>query len=311
MDDHLFDAVLEPFDPDAEEDDEMPGETLNDFITLEEIQNHGVPVPGVARQPPVKPNQEVIDEHILIHATYADWCPACVAARGQIRPHRRSDHNQDTLPVIQLDYLMWSKDYETSETPDNDFQDKSLTRVDTKTGNAMATVVKKKGAWAFAEEVVVISLRYQRIILQTDGEPAIKMLARHIQNKLGVHRFELRQTPRYDSRANGAVENMNKICAARTRNLMAAAAENYGLDFRHDSYLVPWAIRHALWTYTRYANDEDSSPHFVTHGRNYDGEVASKIVDEGAARCASAPAGPPLRSLPLGARGHSSDKSLR
>ncbi len=55
---------------------------------------------------------------------------------------------------------------------------------------------------------------------------------------------------------------------------MTAAAENSGLDFRHDSYLVPWAIRHALWTYTRYAKDEDSSPYFVTHGRNYDGEVA-------------------------------------
>ncbi len=67
---------------------------------------------------------------------------------------------------------------------------------------------------------------------------------------------------------------MNKICAARVRTIMNAASENYGLDFRHDSYLVPWTIRHALWTYTRFAKDEGSSPHFVTHGRNYDGEIA-------------------------------------
>ncbi len=55
---------------------------------------------------------------------------------------------------------------------------------------------------------------------------------------------------------------------------MNAAAENYGLDFRHDSYLVQWAIRHAMWTYTRFAKDEDGSPYFVTNGRNYDGEIA-------------------------------------
>ncbi len=135
--------------------------------------------------------------------------------------------------MIQLDYLMWSKDYETSENPHHDFQDKSLTGVDTKTGNTIATVVKKKNSWAFAEEVVarwIISLKYQKVILQTDGESAIKILARHIQSKLGNHRCELRQTPRYDSKANGAVENMNKICAARTRTIMNAAAENYGLD---------------------------------------------------------------------------------
>ncbi len=64
--------------------------------------------------------------------------------------------------MIQLDYLMWSKDYETSENPHNDFHDKSLTGVDTKTGNALASVVKEKGAWAFAEEVVarwIISMK--------------------------------------------------------------------------------------------------------------------------------------------------------
>ncbi len=96
----------------------------------------------------------------------------------------------------------------------------------------------------------IISMKYQKVIIQTDGEPAIKVLARHIQSKLGHHPCEVRQTPRCDSQANGAVENMNKICAARTRTIMNAAAENYGLDFRHESYLVPWAIRHSLWTYT-------------------------------------------------------------
>ena len=47
----------------------------------------------------------------------------------------------------------------------------------------MATFVKKKGSWAFAEEVVarwIISLKYQKVILQTDDEPAIKVLARHV-----------------------------------------------------------------------------------------------------------------------------------
>ncbi len=79
MDDQLFEAALETFDPDAEEDDEMAGETLNDHITPEKVENPGQPVPGVARQHPAKPKQDAMDEHNLTHATYSDWCPACVA----------------------------------------------------------------------------------------------------------------------------------------------------------------------------------------------------------------------------------------
>ena len=127
VDDQLFDAALEQFDPDAEVDDEMHDETLDEGLTLEDVEHHGLPAPGVERQHPVKPSQELIDEHNLTHAQYAVWCPACVAGRGQIRPHRRRDHTEDTLPVVQSDNLMWPKDYETSERPDNDFQDKSLT----------------------------------------------------------------------------------------------------------------------------------------------------------------------------------------
>ncbi len=113
-----------------------------------------------------------------------------------------------------------ARDYETSETPDSDFENKSLTCVDAKTGNAMATAVKKNFAWAFAEEVVarwITTLPYQRIILQTDGEPAIKTLARHTSSKLGAHRCEVRQTLRYDSKSNGAGANLDKISAGRAR----------------------------------------------------------------------------------------------
>ncbi len=43
VDDQLFDAALEPFDPDAEEDEEMHGETLDGGLALEDVENHGVP----------------------------------------------------------------------------------------------------------------------------------------------------------------------------------------------------------------------------------------------------------------------------
>ncbi len=70
-----------------------------------------------------------------------------------MRPHRRRDHACDTLPVIQLDCLTWPNDYEALETHDNIFQTKSLICVGAKTGNAVATVARKGGAWHFAEEV--------------------------------------------------------------------------------------------------------------------------------------------------------------
>ena len=113
MDDQMFDEYMQGFDPDAEENgDDEQDDALDQNLTLEDVENYGLPVPGVARQHPVRPAQEIIDEHNLTHAQYADWCPACVAGRGQIRPHRRRDHGEDSIPVIQLDYLMRSKDYE-------------------------------------------------------------------------------------------------------------------------------------------------------------------------------------------------------
>ncbi len=40
---------------------------------------------------------------------YEGWWDHCVAGRAQIAPHKRRDKTQDEIPVIQMDYLEWTR----------------------------------------------------------------------------------------------------------------------------------------------------------------------------------------------------------
>ena len=129
---------------------------------------------------PIKPSAEDVASHNLTHATYRNWCPACVGAKGREDAHRRAaTHEEDKsgLPIVALDYAMI-----------NDETDKEMKLIIGKceaTNNLLAHQVLCKGVadeWATKRIVRDLEeLGKSGIILKTDGEPAIVALQNRIQ----------------------------------------------------------------------------------------------------------------------------------
>ena len=53
---------------------------------------------------PNEPTAEEVAAHEEHHEPYRAWCPHCVAGRGRSDKHRQSDHSQDALAVVGMDY---------------------------------------------------------------------------------------------------------------------------------------------------------------------------------------------------------------
>ena len=62
-----------------------------------------------------KPSQREVDEHMVTHVPFRDWCPHCVRGKSKSTPHRRrKEGGEEEVPVISVDYMfMESEDRET------------------------------------------------------------------------------------------------------------------------------------------------------------------------------------------------------
>jgi ribosome-binding protein aMBF1 (putative translation factor) len=57
-----------------------------------------------AMRDPGSPTTQEVEEHNITHLPFRGWCPACVAGKARDRPHRKVDHQSDSLPQIVFDY---------------------------------------------------------------------------------------------------------------------------------------------------------------------------------------------------------------
>ena len=226
-----------------------------------------------------KPSDEEVANHNLHHGTYKPWCSHCVASRGYQLPQFARDKTLDTRPVIQVDHMIWNPQLdEVKSTKEKETDVKSFTLVDTNSGMCMASQVKKKSSWLFIEEIAsrfIVGLQYNKVILQSDGEPAICVVCRHIQKKLGYDKVELGTTPAYDSQSNCGVENGNKVCAARTRVFMHVISEKCNRGLGSETMIFAWAVRHSMWTYNRFNRNDHKNltPFADVRGHAYQSEL--------------------------------------
>ena len=51
------------------------------------------------------PSQRELEEHVVTHIPYRNWCKHCVSGRGQSDHHRKqlADRDQE-VPVVSIDY---------------------------------------------------------------------------------------------------------------------------------------------------------------------------------------------------------------
>ncbi|CAE7201458.1 LMP1, partial [Symbiodinium sp. KB8] len=194
------------------------------------------PVPR--SQPEGPPSAEEVAAHNLTHVPFQRWCESCVATRSRADAHHTGANRETKVPVVQIDFYFTSLDDHARPAGQGEQDTCCLIGVDLETKMVLSVPGPNKGAVILhraAEEVTrfTISLHGdEAIILQSDGEPAIKAVARAVaaaRSKLGKKTVQ-RTTPVAAHQSNGG--------AAGT--------------FPADTPLKLWAQVHGAFLYNRF-----------------------------------------------------------
>ena len=104
VEEELFREMLKPFYPTQSEGEE--GVTDRH----ERVTNHGGdgeteeatrPKPTAA---PNQPSKEEVEQHMVTHLPFRDWCPHCVRGKSGSKPHK-SNQGVHEIPTVAVDYM--------------------------------------------------------------------------------------------------------------------------------------------------------------------------------------------------------------
>lgn len=226
-------------------------------------------------------------EHSLTHIPFRSWCECCVGGKATEDYHRarKDKESPGEIPRVDLDYcFMKAALANVPETlddlePKND-QDRAqpvLVMIDQQTGCVFASTVLAKGSDPFSIQMILEGLRFLghgKIILQCDGEHAIKSLRESVRERWS-HGASIRVTPKGSHQSNGTVERAILQVARQVRTLKMAFEANYPtINMVYDHKLFPWLVRHSAWLLTRYTVKQDGkTPYERLRGRSYKGEI--------------------------------------
>ena len=97
---------------------------------------------------------------------------------------------------------------------------------------------------------------YRRIILKSDGEPAILALKQDVKLKAKDIEIILKEAPTGDHSANGSVEVAVRDTKRQVRALLSELEENLGkIEDNHP--IMSWLSRHAAFCLGRFAIKDD------------------------------------------------------
>ena len=181
---------------------------------------------------PQAPSPAEKARHELLHMPFAAWCPDCVLGRGRDAPHQRDQHKLDAVrPILQMDYFFQGDDETFADTP-------AIICVDTSAGAVFATQCTQKGSCPYTLAALsswVGELGHARIILQSDGEPAIMALAQKMRGKIAkdseTDQISLQAAPRGSHQSNGAAERAVQTVRGLMRTLLLAMTRHAGVAF--------------------------------------------------------------------------------
>ena len=95
--------------------------------------------PKVKKTPPM-PSINEVEEHMVTHIPFRDWCAHCVRGNSKSDPHHKSARDINEVPEVSLDYM-----YMESGSHEEQLGMPTLVVRDRKTGWYMAGVVPTKG----------------------------------------------------------------------------------------------------------------------------------------------------------------------
>ena len=161
------------------------------------------------------PTQEEVEQHMVTHLPFRSWCVHCVKGKAKAQGHNRQggiDHDGD-VPVVSIDYMFMhgkQKEGEEKGMP-------IVVWVVRKSKVIRSRVVPQKGRDSYAIRNLthdVSQLGYKKVVLKSDGEPALIELKRRVKNESGVD-IVLEESAAYESEANGEVEVVIQRCRVR------------------------------------------------------------------------------------------------
>ena len=186
---------------------------------------------------PTKLEQE--DHENSGHARYRNWCPHCVAAKGQGNPHKTADDNPSELPEVGFDYF-YLGDRQSTGLP-------NVAAKDRRTGSFGGTTLERKGRNDYATAYLVGWVRglgYKRLIARSDNEPSILALLRDVSASLPEVEMIFKSSPEGDHQANGLAEVGVREVKAQARVLKSELESHYGRRFGADEPILAWLVRH-------------------------------------------------------------------
>ena len=92
LEDRVFRQMMEPFDPTESEDEQGVTNRESSAENPEENPGDGEEeaVRPKTRAPPKQPSAEEVENHMVTHLPFRDWCPHCVRGKSGSKPHRNT-----------------------------------------------------------------------------------------------------------------------------------------------------------------------------------------------------------------------------
>ena len=199
-------------------------------------------VPVKIIKDPGMPTKEEKERHDMTHNPYRSWCPVCVEARGKEDPHRRNKDGKtegDGIPEVGLDYKAFGQ-----EEGEDDKATVIIAR-DKETLQTFVHLCLCKGAidgWVVDRLVEdLATLGHTKVIVKTDGEPALLNVMEAIQEKRS-HPTVPKHPPAYDSQANGAIEKAVDDVMAQLRALKIGLERRLQRKIQSNEVIIQWMI---------------------------------------------------------------------
>ena len=231
---------------------------------------------------PLGPSAVEQDEHNLTgHAEYKAWCEHCVKGQGRATSHLRH-HSESEIPRVCIDYSFLSEAGELTKD-DKKCVITIVGCVDCSSGACCAMQCSAKGigdAYAIHSVAAWLDrLGHKRVIVQTDGENAVKAFVRKVKAK-SAGDIVLRTSIPGNSASLGAGEQIQGVIAGMFRSLKSELEADLKMTIAPDSALVPWMLRHGPWARTRFRRGHDGSTAYSRlNGAQYRG-VACKFGEQ-------------------------------
>ena len=182
------------------------------------------------------PSGEEYEEHMRTHIPFRSWCEFCIKGKSKSDHHRKNGGNKedplgDKIAVVAIDYTF----------PMQKAEDRSehggmpiLVMKNSLDKWVSGIVVPQKGACEYAVKAVARKVQnggYNRIIMKSDQEPAIKELL-HAVKRERAEKIEFagigeEESAVGESSSNGMVERAIQDVQAQMRTLRLALEWRY------------------------------------------------------------------------------------